>query len=177
MPQNLKVEAAKFIHENTKNSIDFFRNLDEASVAWICPLLRPMMVTGNSEIYHENNKVDCIYFLQKGKCGMILSVRFNKFKYIDLPERCCFGFVDIFASILTFPDTEDKEYIFNNWIHSKERLFRQFNVAAQEDSELLTLDIEHLWNMKSEMPDVYDKFAKSWENRLRTFHTLKLKAI
>ena len=63
LPQNLKVEAAKFIHENTKNSIDFFRNLDEPSVAWICPLLRPMMVTGNSEIYHENNKVDCIYFL------------------------------------------------------------------------------------------------------------------
>ena len=63
LPQNLKVEAAKFIHENTKNSIDLFRNLDEASVAWICPLLRPMMVTANSEIYHENNKVDCVYFL------------------------------------------------------------------------------------------------------------------
>ena len=108
---------------------------------------------------------------------MVLSVRFNKFKYIDLPVHCCFGFVDIFASILSFPDTEDKEYIFNNWIHYKERLFRQFNAAAQEDSQLVTLEIQHLWNMKSEMPDVYDKFYKSWDNRLRTFHELKLKAI
>jgi len=93
-----------------------------------------MLVPADAEIYHENSKVDCIYFLQNGCCGNVLNARFRSFKYIDFPERCHFGVVDIFASLTDFPEKEDVKYVCENWIFYKDRLLRHFNVAAQKES-------------------------------------------
>lgn len=124
LPQNLKIETAIFIHEDTWNSIAFFNGRSDTFIAWICPLLKPQLVPNEAEIFHENQEILCTYFLRQGTCGFVLSPRYNNIKYVDFNRGCVFGVVDILGSLLNFEDNMDLEYCFSNWIVYKDRLKR-----------------------------------------------------
>lgn len=93
-----------------------------------------MLEPKGCEIYHENDKVAKIYFLVSGKCGLVLSERFNNFKYVKFTDKSHFGVIDIIGSMMEFADDHSVGHVVNNWILYKERLMRHFNVATQEDS-------------------------------------------
>ena len=93
-----------------------------------------MLEPKDCEIYHENDKVSKIYFLVHGKCGFVLSDRFNNFKYVNFTDRTHFGVIDIIGSMMEFAEDHSVDHVVNNWILYKERLMRHFNVATQEDS-------------------------------------------
>jgi hypothetical protein len=44
----------------------------DAFVAWICPLLRPLLVGEEEELFFENMEINYIYFLKEGDCGFVL---------------------------------------------------------------------------------------------------------
>ena len=48
---------------------------------------------------------------------------------------------------------------------------------AEEESELLTLDIEHLNRMKLEYVEIYEEFIQKSEDNLQGLLMLKLKAM
>ena len=83
LPPNLKNEMMPYIYEDTWKSIKSFRDESDKFITWVCPLLRTAFVPANSEVYRENNKSGCLYFLRSGECGFVLSARFKQFKFVD----------------------------------------------------------------------------------------------
>jgi hypothetical protein len=106
LPHNLKIETSLYLHEDTYNSILFLKDRSDSFIAWICPLLRPLMVGQEDEVFYENKEVNCIYFLKEGSCGFVLSKKYNQAKYIDIPPGCTFGIIDIIGSILLMDEGE-----------------------------------------------------------------------
>lgn len=94
LPNNLKLEVSMFIHENTYKKITFLKRQSAMFISWICPRLKPMIDSPGQYIYFEGDEVQCIYFLKNGKCGTVLP-RHRNMKYIDYPEGCFFGEVDL----------------------------------------------------------------------------------
>ena len=114
-------------------------------------------------------EVHYIYFLKVGDCGFVLSKKYNQAKYIDIPNGCTFGIMDIIGSILLLDDDVDADSFsekYENWIHLKSRLKRQFSVKTQEKCELLTLKIEDLQRMKFEFCESYESLLASTFQRI-----------
>merc|ERR1712118_199854 len=99
LPQGLKLEVSLFIHEDTYKKISFLNESSSSFIAWICPLLRPLLSTPGEYIYFEADEISCIYFLKAGDCGFVLP-RHNNIKYIDCNIGCFFGVIDIVGGCL-----------------------------------------------------------------------------
>lgn len=177
LPPNLRGETAGYIHEDTWKTVDYFKNQDKPFIAWICPQLRPMFCPAETEIYHENHKVERIYFLLNGDAGFVLSASLRSFKYIDVNHGCHFGIIDVIGSLLDLEKTADLKYCFNNWNNYVDRLHRQFTVSTISGAEMLTLPIEEVWNLRTEFIQEYDDFMHDAFGRLDQCHRLKLKAM
>ena len=141
LPEKLKVETAIMIHEETWRSIECFKNESDFFIAWICPKLRPLLVLEDSEVFHENERIESLFFLKSGVCGYVLSARFNYLKYIDFYDGCFFGVVDMVGSIMNSHRAVCPENALEDWVQYQDCLYRQFNVSAQNNCELLTLPI------------------------------------
>lgn len=83
-----------------------------------------MYVPKDTEIYHENHKVQRIYFLLEGDAGFVLSASMRNFKFIDINKGCHFGIIDVIGSLLALDQGHDLEYCINNWMSYSERLYR-----------------------------------------------------
>lgn len=83
MPQDLKVDVTYFIFEKTFKELKFFQNRPVSLIAWICPLLRPMIKSKDEYIFFEEDDLTCIYFFQSGHAGYILP-RHKNLMYINL---------------------------------------------------------------------------------------------
>lgn len=119
LPKNLAIEVSLFIHEGTYKKIDFLKNnSSESFLAWICPLLKPEIISPLDYVYFEGDNVTCMYFLKHGECGFVLP-RHSNIKYIEIKSGNFFGIIDIVGSMLTI-EAED----FENWNHYKEKLKR-----------------------------------------------------
>lgn len=47
LPHKLKVEVSLYLHEETYNTMVFLKDKSMSFIAWICPLLKPYVVTDN----------------------------------------------------------------------------------------------------------------------------------
>ena len=79
--------------------------------------------------------MDCIYFLKKGDCGMVLPKHENT-RYVDYKIGNTFGVVDIIGSTLSQENMELDE-----WFLRKDLLKRQFTVMASTYTELMSLSV------------------------------------
>lgn len=77
LPHKLKIEVSLFIHEQTYRKINFLKDRSSSFKAWVCPLLKPYLVTENQYVFFEEDEITCIYFLKAGKCGFVLPKHLN----------------------------------------------------------------------------------------------------
>ena len=66
LPQKLKIEVSLFLHEQTYRRINFLRESSSSFKAWVCPLLKPFIVTEKQYIYFEDDEITSIYFFKAG---------------------------------------------------------------------------------------------------------------
>ena len=57
LPHQLKIDVSLFLHEQTYMKIDFLKGRTSYFKAWICPLLKPTLVTENQYVYFEEDEV------------------------------------------------------------------------------------------------------------------------
>lgn len=62
LPQDLRNEVTLFIFESTFKKFKFFNEKPIAFIAWICPLLKPMVKLQDQYIFFEGDDISCIYF-------------------------------------------------------------------------------------------------------------------
>lgn len=57
LPQDLSLEVTLFIFESTFKQFEFFLNRPVSFIAWICPLLKPLIKQTNQYIYFEGDDI------------------------------------------------------------------------------------------------------------------------
>ena len=57
LPFKLRIDLAMEIHKNIYKNIYFFQNRDKCFIAWIGPLLKPIMAEELEYIYKEGEEV------------------------------------------------------------------------------------------------------------------------
>lgn len=72
LPQDLRLEVTLFIFESTFKQFEFFNERPISFIAWICPLLKPLIKLNDQYVYFEGDDIACIYFMQKGMAGYVL---------------------------------------------------------------------------------------------------------
>lgn len=135
LPQDLRLEVNLFIFESTFKQFKFFLNRPVSFIAWICPLLKPLVKQKEQYVFFEGDDIACIYFMQNGNAGYVLP-RHDNLMYIKLNPGLHFGVSCIVGS---FMDEDDFEI--DRWINFRDKLKRQFSIQCKDQCELLTLSI------------------------------------
>ena len=116
LPQDLRLEVNLFIFEKTFKQFKFFVNRPVSFIAWICPLLRPLIKSNDQYIFFEGDDISCIYFLQKGNAGYVLP-RHENLLYIRLTAGLHFGVSCIVGSFM-----EEDNFDIDSWIIFRDKL-------------------------------------------------------
>ena len=104
----------------------------------------------------------------KGKAGFVLP-QYLDTQYIQICIGEEFGIVDIMASSVRH------SFDFEKWIQNKQKLQRQFTVMSlSSGTEVLSLSIKDLHNMKKEFCDCYDELFNFDVNKILLERALKL---
>jgi hypothetical protein len=68
LPHKLKIEISLYLHEDTYKKINFLHDKSMSFIAWICPLLKPYVITENQYVFYEGDEISSMYFLKDGFC-------------------------------------------------------------------------------------------------------------
>mmetsp|Transcript_23565 Transcript_23565/g.36258 ORF Transcript_23565/g.36258 Transcript_23565/m.36258 type:complete len:139 (+) Transcript_23565:948-1364(+) len=128
LPHKLKIDISVYLYEKTYKIIRFLQEKSSSFIAWICPLLKPYIVTENQYVYFEGDEITCIYFVKDGSCGFVLS-KHDNCKYCQVNVGSQFGVLDIIGSVLRNEDIE-----LEDWIYFKDKMKRQFTIMADSQS-------------------------------------------
>lgn len=103
LPLDLRRPLSTYIYKDLRSQVNFLKNnKSEAFLAWFCPLLK-LRVAGPSEsIYYENDKLQSIYFVQRGSCNYVLPKYGNR-PFIQIVDNTYFGLSDFITSLLALP--------------------------------------------------------------------------
>ena len=153
-------------------------------ISWVCPRLKPMIDSPGQYIYFEGDDVQCIYFLKEGKCGTVLP-RHRNMKYINFPQGCFFGEVDlVYESIANYmgeSEYSDSTFKPDAWMSNKDKIKRHFTVMVDKRPvkycELLTLSLNDLENMSAEFIDSYKAILSKAHVRLHRALKIKMTAV
>lgn len=171
LPQDLRLEVTLFIFESTFKQFQFFLNRPVSFIAWICPLLKPLIKLNDQFIFFEGDDISCIYFFQHGNAGYVLP-RHENLMYIKLNPGLHFGESCIVGSFM-----DEDDFNIDGWIFFRDRLKRQFTIQCKDQCELLTLSIHDLNVMKNEFREAYVNLFENSFTNLRRIIQVKLKAI
>jgi hypothetical protein len=106
-------------------------------VAWICPLLQPLVFEEQEYIFFEGDDVGGLFFLTKGECNFVLP-KHNNLKYLKVEEGLSFGLVDIIGSTL------QNGLALDEWFNRKDLMKRQFSNQANRYVEVMNLTLQDL---------------------------------
>lgn len=177
LPQNLQNELAVFLYQQTQKDILFLRDKSTTFITWICPLLRPYIVTEKEYVYFEGDAIQYVYFLKSGEAGFVLP-KHNNFKYIDINTGHEFGMLDVIGSILQADDGEGvDDRLLEDLTYQRDKLKRQFTVMAFEETQVLLLSIQDLNRMRMEFVETYEEMLEAAKTPLQIALIIKLKAM
>lgn len=118
LPQDLRLEVTLFIFESTFKKFEFFLNRPVSFIAWICPLLKPLVKLKEQYIFFEGDDISCIYFMQNGIAGYVLP-RHENLMYIKLTQGLHFGVSCIVGSFM-----DEDDFDIDSWIYFRDKLKR-----------------------------------------------------
>ena len=100
--------------------IDFLKEKPMVFIAWICPKLKPMVLSPEQYIFMDDDEVSCIYFLINGEAGFVLP-KYENQMYIKFHKGCHFGILDIISYFV-----ENDKLDAQNWSQYQDGLKRNF---------------------------------------------------
>ena len=124
LPAKLKMETSQYIYDRIYKRLYFFNDKSSSFIAWVCPLLKPLLLSDNQFLFFEGDDIDCMFFHDSGSLGYILP-KFSNVKYINLSVGCNFGIIDIVSSAM-----KDDDFDLCDFINHKDKMRRKFTVMA-----------------------------------------------
>ncbi|CDW86372.1 cation channel family protein [Stylonychia lemnae] len=172
LPFKLKIDLALEIHKNIYREIEFFKKQDKNFIVWVCPLLRPYLVTEQDYIFKEGDDIKEIYFLEKGVAGYVIP-RFNNIVYIQIEKGDHFGHIDLVYD----QDILNQQTNIKKKAQKNKDLVRRFTIQAIINCELQILSLENIDKMKVEFSEVFDHLFSGSRQRLQKILKLKIDAM
>lgn len=121
LPNDLRMEMSFFVFEKTFKELEFFKGRPLTYIAWVCPLLKPLIKSEEQYIYYEEDDVSCIYFFLRGKAGYVLP-RHKNLVFCKLTNGYHFGISCIVASFIK--KEGDFTFDIDNWIQARDTIKR-----------------------------------------------------
>ena len=171
LPHKLKIEVSLYIYEQRYSRIKFFKERTASFISWMCPLLKPQYFGTNQYIFYEGDEVKDIQFMIVGEAAFVLP-SFKNTMYILIESGDHFGVIDIVGSA-----SQNDNMDLDDWFQKKHLIKRQFTVQATEESEVLTLSIQNLYQMQQEFTNCYDDLIESAYLRIKKAWQIKLHSI
>jgi hypothetical protein len=109
LPNKLKTELSVYLYKDLFNTIYLLRHKSSSFLAWICPLFKPLVIDEGKYTYFEGDHVDCIHFIMKGECFMVLPKHDNT-KYVKIGVGDVMGVTDIIGSAIKSQDFELEDW-------------------------------------------------------------------
>lgn len=146
----LKVELSVTIHEHIIKTIPFFQNRSKEFIAFVAPLLHPMIFKQDTYVFEESQKVDKVYFLYKGMAGFVVPELDNLI--YGLAEKGDFmGLIDLIP--------ENNEPI--------EKTKRKFTCQCLTDqAEFLAFNVTEFEKMEDRFPN---EFNQLFDNAMKIY--------
>ncbi len=85
LPQYLKLELSYKMHEDIIQKLPFFQSQPKQFIAYIGPFLKPLKILKGENIYVEGDPINDIFFIVKGRVGLIQK-GFNDKVYVIVEE-------------------------------------------------------------------------------------------
>ena len=98
-----------YLYKDLFNTIYLLRHKNTSFLAWICPLFKPLVIDEGKYTYFEGDCVDCIHFIMKGECCMVLPKHDNT-KYVKIGVGDVMGVTDIIGSAIKSQDFELEDW-------------------------------------------------------------------
>lgn len=171
LPHQLKHEVSLFIYSDRYQKITFIRFQTKAFVAWICPLLEPLVIEKEQYVYQEGDQINHFFFLMKGDVCYVLPRLLNK-KYlrVDLGDK--FGLIDIVEQQENFLDCDLDELFAKS-----SKMHRCTTLQAQEETLLMKMDVKTLIKMKNMFPKEFEILCDGLQSSFRKVMVVKQQAI
>jgi CRP-like cAMP-binding protein len=93
LPTTLKNELAILMHRDIIEQVHFLHDKDEIFVAFISPLMKAVKFQGDEYIYNKGSLIDEIFFLVRGKVGLVIP-EFDDISYVNIHPNDYFGDID-----------------------------------------------------------------------------------
>lgn len=156
VPQKLKVELCFCMYRSYIERLPFFQERNGHFIAFVCPMLVQQFVPQKEIIYREGDPVNEIYFLLKGKVGMVLNSYAIDHVFMYIEEGHYFGEIDMFNQTS---------------INSKKRTSkdkkRKFTTVAMENCELVVWSKKNIYIADKEFDDVIKAIFMTAKKRLK----------
>ena len=114
LPNKLKTELSVYLYKDLFNTIYLLRHKSSSFLAWICPLFKPLVIDEGKYTYFEGDHVDCIHFIMKGECAMVLPKHDNT-KYVKIGVGDVMGVTDIIGSAI-----KSNDFDLDDWFSKKD---------------------------------------------------------
>ena len=95
LPNNLKVELSKVIHDNKIKNLYIFLNKPSDFIAYVAPLLKPIIFLQDDYIYKINDIIREIFFISKGTVFFCLDIKYGEKEIKNIKKNNNFGEIEM----------------------------------------------------------------------------------
>ena len=94
LPYTLKQDLCVFLYGDIYKKVIFMKDKNIAFTSWICPLLKPNLVTSGEYVFNEGDDIKFLFFNPSSFLSYV-APRYMKQEYIRINNGNEFGLVDL----------------------------------------------------------------------------------
>lgn len=168
VPQRLKVELSFRMYRKYIEKLPFFQNQNGHFISFVCPMLIPRFIPENEILYREGDPINGIYFLLKGKIGMILNPILKQDVYMYIEEGHYFGEIDLLSK-----NDVDFSILHANTLDKK----RKFTCVSMEVCDLILWNKKSMYQAENEFGNVIKEIFRNAKDRYKKAFQAKKEAM
>ena len=169
LPHNLKVELSKVLHDNKIKNLYIFLNKPSDFIAYVAPLLKPIIFLQDDYIYKVNDKVKEIFFVCKGTVIFCLDLKYGEKEIKKIKKNNNFGEIEMCLNERLIYNIKIKSRKSDLFILKNEDFLKiSVNYSSYIEEFLYNSLIRYL-NFNEIMQKEIRRFEKIWNTNIKTY--------
>ena len=169
LPNNLKVELSKVIHDNKIKNLYIFLNKPSDFIAYVAPLLKPIIFLQDDYIYKINDIIKEIFFISKGTVYFCLDIKYGEKEIKNFKKNNNFGEIEMCLNERIKYNIKIKSRKCDMFILKNEDFLKiSVNYSSYIEEFLYNSLIRYL-NFNEIMQKEIRRFEKIWNTNIKTY--------
>ena len=169
LPHNLKVELSKVLHDNKIKNLYIFLNKPSDFIAYVAPLLKPIIFLQDDYIYKVNDIVKEIFFVCKGTVIFCLDLKYGEKEIKKIKKNNNFGEIEMCLNERLIYNIKIKSRKSDLFILKNEDFLKISVNYSSYIEEFLYNSLVRYLNFNELMQKEIRRFEKIWNTNLKTY--------